>query len=917
MKQLRVVGVVLWFSSVPIRAGVGMWTTNGPENQNGNVVVDDAVVGTLYTGTTAGLSVSTDNGASWSPTQATPFLALNVLAARGGVVYAQSSEIQNGTTFSDTLWKSSDGGGTWQKLSQHVALYSSIRYGITIDPASPSTVYRSSGGGNFRFGLSGSLDRSTDGGLTWTEIDAGLGGAVITAFAIDPVDSSTLYVANAAMGVLPIPPPTPQFFKSTDSGATWTLLTDSLGSVSGLAIDPMSGAVYAATTTGVHRSGDGGTSFQTVNSSFGGEAFLSNLVLDPAHAGRLYATASGVGVVTSADAGMTWTNLNNGLAGAALDVHSLALGAAGDFLHATTEASGVFDYQVVTNPAELTLDAAHPFTVTLSATDQRTGRAGPGVATQVNDLWGFFSAPAITDDPDNPEVFVKLLDGTAINGSFWFFYGGLTDLEYTLTVTDTTTGAQRTYTKPAGSECGGSDTAAFERPRRGALLALPASTQTGVWTSHLSSNGRGYLSIATDPGIPDVVYTNVARSLDDGRTWESYDLNPPALTVGAGPAGTVYAAPGTGILYKSTDSGRTWSTVPFSSGGGSVTRIAVDPVSPGTVYAAVVRAPEGVGSLFHPYGELWRSDDGGQTWSVLDSGFPGEAGYDPPGDVLGLTQGGIFALALDPVVSGIVYVSAPLGNFKSTDGGTNWTSLPPLPEGPNDRLGAWVVAPSEPARMYGISRAQLIESADGGNHFSPLPGLSSHPFTAIALDPVRPNRIYAAITSYSPLLAGSVVMSDDAGGSWQAISNAFPDPIASLAVDAPGRFLHASTFSGVYDYEIPADPGALSLNAGHFSVRLSATDPRTGRTGPGVATPYNDLWGYFSIPAITSNPNNPEVFVKLLDGTAINGEFWFFYGGLTDLEYTLTVTDVATGAQRSYTKPAGSECGGSDTAAFP
>jgi hypothetical protein len=59
------------------------------------------------------------------------------------------------------------------------------------------------------------------------------------------------------------------------------------------------------------------------------------------------------------------------------------------------------------------------------------------------------------------------------------------------------------------------------------------------------------------------------------------------------------------------------------------------------------------------------------------------------------------------------------------------------------------------------------------------------------------------------------------------------------------------------------------------------------------------------------------VFVKLLDGTAINGKYWFFYGGLTDLEYTLTVTDDTTGLPKTYTKPAGSECGGSDTAAFP
>ena len=97
---------------------------------------------------------------------------------------------------------------------------------------------------------------------------------------------------------------------------------------------------------------------------------------------------------------------------------------------------------------------------------------------------------------------------------------------------------------------------------------------------------------------------------------------------------------------------------------------------------------------------------------------------------------------------------------------------------------------------------------------------------------------------------------------------------------------------------------------------VSPNNERTGGAAPGVATGVNDLWGHFSIPAITGNPNNPEVFVKMLDGTAIDGSYWFFYGGLTDLAYTLTVTETSTGRQRTYTKPAGSECGGSDTAAF-
>ena len=110
---------------------------------------------------------------------------------------------------------------------------------------------------------------------------------------------------------------------------------------------------------------------------------------------------------------------------------------------------------------------------------------------------------------------------------------------------------------------------------------------------------------------------------------------------------------------------------------------------------------------------------------------------------------------------------------------------------------------------------------------------------------------------------------------------------------------------------------ALALNPSHpFDVTLSARDPRTGTTAAGAALPRNDVFGYFSIPGLTGDPSNPEVFVKLLDATAFDGHYWVFYGGLTDLEYTLTVRDRSTGRVQTYFKAAGSACGGFDTTAF-
>jgi hypothetical protein len=62
---------------------------------------------------------------------------------------------------------------------------------------------------------------------------------------------------------------------------------------------------------------------------------------------------------------------------------------------------------------------------------------------------------------DNAELFVKLIDGRAVNGHFWAFYGALSDVEYTLRIQDLTTGAVRTCHNPAGQLASMGDTAAF------------------------------------------------------------------------------------------------------------------------------------------------------------------------------------------------------------------------------------------------------------------------------------------------------------------------------------------------------------------------------------------------------------------------------------------------------------------------
>ncbi len=86
----------------------------------------------------------------------------------------------------------------------------------------------------------------------------------------------------------------------------------------------------------------------------------------------------------------------------------------------------------------------------------RTGKAWVAApATDASALFWFFS-------PDNWELMVKVLDGCALNGRFWVFHAASTNVEYTLTVTDTVTGQVRRYDNPLGRRAPAvTDTAAF------------------------------------------------------------------------------------------------------------------------------------------------------------------------------------------------------------------------------------------------------------------------------------------------------------------------------------------------------------------------------------------------------------------------------------------------------------------------
>jgi len=83
------------------------------------------------------------------------------------------------------------------------------------------------------------------------------------------------------------------------------------------------------------------------------------------------------------------------------------------------------------------------------------------------------------------------------------------------------------------------------------------------------------------------------------------------------------------------------------------------------------------------------------------------------------------------------------------------------------------------------------------------------------------------------------------------------------------------------------DASHLCLQGGRFAVQVRWSGAN-GQTGAGSAVQLTPDTGYFYF----FSPENIELITKLLDGRGLNGHFWFFYGGLSDLRYVITVTDT-------------------------
>ncbi|MGH9759956.1 MAG: SBBP repeat-containing protein, partial [Blastocatellia bacterium] len=147
----------------------------------------------------------------------------------------------------------------------------------------------------------GTLIRSGDSGASWSKVDSGsIKNFQIRSIAVDPLDSSTLFVGTDGQGI----------FKSNDAGRSWAGANNGIPTkgIIDLAIDPSNPSnVYAFTGAGVFKSVDAGQSWRS--SSDGLQFYaLGRLAIDPSNPSTIYVGSQGV--YKSTDAGASWNQVD-------------------------------------------------------------------------------------------------------------------------------------------------------------------------------------------------------------------------------------------------------------------------------------------------------------------------------------------------------------------------------------------------------------------------------------------------------------------------------------------------------------------------------------------------------------------------------------------------------------------------------
>lgn len=820
------------------------------------------------------------------------------------------------------VWKTSDGGATWAPLGDGWANIPTSC--VVIDPHDPNRLYVGTGDWDGWGGYSQGIERTTDGGQTWTNTGVAFGMYSVRRILVDPDDGQVLtaVTGRGAGG-------DGEVWRSTDGGDSWTavitataLWTDVVCS----AADNGGNRVYYACAGGtfsqVWKSADRGATWTKLTTPMrsGASSYdTADLAASPTAPGTVYLLGTGDrklwksanfggswsditgAALTSADWGQAWYDFyvscsRNGttdvLYVGLIDILQSPDGGASwhSFMNGYTgsDLAHVDEHDIVVDPSNpnrlLACCDGGIYNVAVS------GSAGSFLSLNQNlgvteFYWGDF----------HPIDGTRMIGGAQDNGT----PASLGDLSNWASVTGGDGGAAlmnqsnpnvqySTYQFFGGSSSGG--TIGFNRTANNWLSASWVSVNVG--TDRVAWMGPITMA-ATNSSVLYVATNYLWKYTDTSNTWTPR-LGNKALSTSSTVHSIGVTKADANIIYTGSGDGQLWVT---RNGGTNWVQINTGAVSlPNRAYTAMsVRDDNGndllVGLSGTGSSHLWRCFDtssASRTWVDVSGAGP-----------TGLPDVPINAIERDPVDPiGTWYVGTDIGVFKSSDAGSTWQNITQPFGLPNVQITAFKVRNNYLCAVTygrGMWRLNLITSGNGGN--DTLAGLSLAPTavvgpapsmgTVVLTNPAPLGGVTVSLSSSNPSIASVPPTVTVPEGSLSTQFTVTTTAVPSQAVATIGASLNGTSASA----DLTVNPNGLtgitfnppSVIGGNTSqgrvtiatpaptggslVQLSSNNTAVAQVPGSVTIPAGQVTATFNITTIPT-PNDATPTIKATLGTS-------------------------------------------------
>jgi len=418
------------------------------------------------------------------------------------------------------------------------------------------------------------------------------------------------------------------------------------------------------------------------------------------------------------------------------------------------------------------------------------------------------------------------------------------------------------------------------------IAMLPHDSSALEWESIGPDGGRvdGFAQSQANPErLYLLVYRQgVWRSENRGEDWQRVDIGLPpyqvhsAIAVSQFDEDIVIVGPRSGnSIFRSTDGGIDWSAITVSTDLGLIKDIEFDPLSPRNV---LLTADQN--------GSVYRSTDTGQTWTISSAGFtgtPAQIAFHPtvPGIILVGSFNGMFRSTdagatwtssdidgnvMAPRVSfcrttpaRVWALSFPQRLIRSEDGGLSfvavgtpkymdyldWTAVAAHPKNPNHLLvgfNTWFC--SSDCVQFGSVSKSTNAGISWGSFFTPTGDYSwSEYVTGLEFDHSEESIAYYSLGDGAGAIPFGFYRSTDQGNTWNlGMTGIRGQPIGGVDHDGTGK-VYARSSGGDGWWAAPAAGGEWSELSDSQLGLYSWTDLRVSRTIPGL---IEELGGFSS-----------------------------------------------------------------------